>query len=99
LSRSTGQRKSTTVQQLNFGSLASNSISTTVLAITHSVTCDGPDGQPWPPPDDTTFWAVVRHANGLTLWRSIQLLPSDPPPADAHSIFGGMQQKGYSHGN
>jgi hypothetical protein len=69
------------------------------LHIAHSITCDGPDGQPWPPPDDAVLWAVARRANGRTQWRSIQILPSDfPPPADAH-LSGGMQQKGACNAN
>ena len=30
------------------------------MIIGHAVTSDGPDGQPWPPPDSNTLWAVVR---------------------------------------
>jgi hypothetical protein len=90
LTRRTGQRKSTTVQPLHIGRLASNNISRPALHITHSVTSDGPDGRIWPPPDDDALWAIVRRANGVTLWRSIQILPSDfPPPADVHLGFGG----------
>jgi hypothetical protein len=63
------------------------------LDITHAVTCDGPDGRQLPPPDDAALWAVVRRANGVTYWRSIQILPSDPPPADAHLGLGGMNRK------
>ena len=36
-------------------------------------TSDTPDGQPWPPPDSNALWAVVRRADGCTLWRAIQL--------------------------
>jgi hypothetical protein len=43
------------------------------IKISHSVTSDGPDGQPWPPPDRNTLWAVVRRVGGCTLWRAIQL--------------------------
>jgi hypothetical protein len=37
--------------------------------------------------------------NRVTLWRSIQPMPSAPPPTDARSNLGGMQQKGASNGN
>ena len=70
------------------------------LNIMHSITCDALDGQPWPPPDNATaLWVIVRRANGVTLWRSVQIVQSDPPPTDAHLNFGGMQQKGISNGN
>ena len=42
------------------------------IKIIRTVTSDGPDGQPWPPPDSDVLWAVVRRANGRTLWRAIQ---------------------------
>jgi len=45
----------------------------TALIISHSTTRDGPDGQPWPPPDSNALWAVVRRDHGCTLWRAIQL--------------------------
>ena len=54
------------------------------LKIMHSITCDALDGQPWPPPDDTVLWAVVRRADGITVWRSIKISPSGPPPTDNH---------------
>ena len=44
-----------------------------MIKILHRVTGDSPDGQPWPPPDSNTLWAVVRRADGCTLWRAIQL--------------------------
>ena len=43
------------------------------MIIIRAVTTDGPDGQPWPPPDSNALWAVVRRADGCTLWRAIQL--------------------------
>jgi hypothetical protein len=70
------------------------------LCITHSITHDSLDGQQWPPPDDDALWVVVRRGNGLTTWRSMQLLPSDPPPpTDAHLNFGGTQPKGACNGD
>jgi hypothetical protein len=63
------------------------------LSITHILTRDDPDGQPWPPADDV-MWVVVRSANGFTLWRCISITPSEPPPADARSFSGGTQLKG-----
>lgn len=50
------------------------------VEIYHSVTSDGPDGQPWPPPDNNTLWVIVRRADGCTRWRSIQLLKSARRP-------------------
>jgi hypothetical protein len=50
------------------------------MIILHAVTNDGPDGQPWPPPDGDTLWTVVRRADGCTLWRAIHLLKSGPLP-------------------
>jgi hypothetical protein len=61
------------------------------LDIRHATTRDCLGGQPWPPAGDR--WVIVRRVNGHTLWRTIQLLPSDPPPTDVHLGFGGMQQK------
>ena len=53
------------------------------IKISNSVTSDGPDGRPWPPPEGTACWAIVRRrADGCTLWRSIELPKSDPLPAD-----------------
>jgi hypothetical protein len=49
-----------------------------MIKISHSVTSDGPDGQPWPPPDSNALWVIVRRADGCTLWRAIQLLKSRP---------------------
>ena len=43
------------------------------MIIVRAVTSDGADGQPWPPPDSNTLWAVVRRADGCTHWRAIQL--------------------------
>ena len=43
------------------------------MIIVRAVTSDGPDGHPWPPPDSNTLWAVVRRADGCTLWRTIHL--------------------------
>ena len=44
-----------------------------MIRISHSVTRDSPDGQPWPPSDSTVLWVIVRRAEGYTLWRAIQL--------------------------
>jgi hypothetical protein len=43
-----------------------------VIEISYSLTSDGPEGQPSPPPDSNTLWAVVRRVDGCTLWRAIQ---------------------------
>jgi hypothetical protein len=48
-----------------------------MIKITHTVTNDSPDGQPWPPPDSNVLWAEVCRANGSTLWRALQITQSD----------------------
>ena len=65
----------------------------TALIISHSTTRDGPDGQPWPPPDTNTLWAVVRRADGCTLWRAIDLL-SPIAATDSQFPMGSIQLKG-----
>jgi hypothetical protein len=47
-----------------------------MIKISHSVTSDIPDGRPWPPPDSNALWAVVRRADGCTVWRAIHLVMS-----------------------
>jgi hypothetical protein len=47
------------------------------IVIRHATTSDGPDGQPWLPPDSNTLWAVVRRADGCTHWRAIEIAQSD----------------------
>jgi hypothetical protein len=44
-----------------------------MIEISHSVTNDGPDNQPWPPSESDALWVIVRRGDGCTLWRSIQL--------------------------
>jgi hypothetical protein len=44
-----------------------------MIKISHSVTRDSPDGQPWPPSDSSVLWVIVRRAEGCTLWRAIRL--------------------------
>jgi hypothetical protein len=44
-----------------------------MIKISHSVTTDSPDGQPWPPSENNDLWVIVRRSNGRTLWRAIQL--------------------------
>ena len=50
-----------------------------MIKISHSVTNDSPDGQPWPPPDSGALWVMVRRADGCTLWRAIHLAMSRCP--------------------
>jgi hypothetical protein len=45
-----------------------------MIKISHTVTNDSPDGQPWPPPDTGALWVMVRRADGCTLWRAIRLV-------------------------
>jgi hypothetical protein len=53
-----------------------------MIKILHTVTSDSPDGQPWPPPDNDIFWAVVRRADGCTHWRAIELAQVRPAAPD-----------------
>lgn len=48
-----------------------------MIKILRTVTSDGLDGRPWPPPESNVLWAVVRQANGRTLWRALQIAQSD----------------------
>jgi hypothetical protein len=59
-----------------------------MIKITRTVTSDGPDGQPWPPPHSNALWAVVRRADGYTHWRAIQLAESPAAATD----FGNFQE-------
>ena len=52
-------------------------MSATLLKISHTITSDDFYGLPWPPPDSNVLWAVVRRANGRTLWRALQIAQSD----------------------
>jgi hypothetical protein len=54
-----------------------------MIKISHSVTNDIPDGRPWPPPDSNALWAVVRRADGCTVWRAIHLVMSLCPMSAA----------------
>ena len=56
-----------------------------VIILVRTVTSDGPDGRPWPPPDSNTLWAVVRRADGCTFWRAIQLAEVRSAAPDAIS--------------
>ena len=53
-----------------------------VIEISYSLTSDGLDSQPRPPPDSNTLWAVVRRAGGCTVWRAIQLAQVEPAATD-----------------
>jgi hypothetical protein len=44
------------------------------MKIIHTVTSDSPDGQPLPPTERNVLWAVVRRADGWTVWRAIELV-------------------------
>jgi hypothetical protein len=53
----------------------------TVFTITHVVTEDSRDGQPWPP-EGEALWCVVARSHG-TRWRHIALQTEQPKqPAD-----------------
>jgi hypothetical protein len=64
-----------------------------ILKIVHTITVDGPDGQPWPPPDSSALWVIVRRADGCTLWRAIDLL-SPIAATDSQFPMGSIQLKG-----
>jgi hypothetical protein len=53
-----------------------------MIEISHSITSDSPDGQPWPPSESDAFWAIVRRFDGRTLWRAIQLAQVPSAAAD-----------------
>ncbi len=59
-----------------------------MIKISHSMTSDSPDGQPWPPPESDVLWFVVRRADGCTLWRAIQLAQFVPLPRTVQSHNG-----------
>ena len=59
-----------------------------MIKISHSTTSDGPDGQPWPPPDSGALWVIVRRADGSTLWRAIELAESELPRTFANPPIG-----------
>jgi hypothetical protein len=66
-----------------------------MIKISHSMTSDCLDGQPWPPPDRNVLWVVVRSANGCTLWRAIQLAEvRSAAPDFCNSPMGSMQLRG-----
>ena len=72
--------------------------SSAMIKISHSMTSDCLDGQPWPPPDSNTLWAVVRRADGYTHWRAIELAESNPLPRTfAISLGQQSQLKGSQH--
>src|SRR5262249_4075432 len=50
-----------------------------MIKISHGLTHDTPDRRPWPPPDSNALWAVVRRADGCTLWRAIHPVMSRCP--------------------
>lgn len=67
---------------------------TAALTITHAITEDLPDGQPWPP-DGDGFWSIVRRANGCTKWRRVilQMPTSILPLNDVRTASGGTKAK------
>jgi hypothetical protein len=62
------------------------------MRIDYLVTADMPDGQPLPPYYDGAVWHVVHPLpGGFTLWRSISIRASAPPPAP-RDTFGGTSK-------
>jgi hypothetical protein len=59
-----------------------------MIKVTRVITADSFDGCPWPP-ISTDNWHAIRHINGFTVWRAIQIAQPEPPPADAQSTLGG----------
>jgi hypothetical protein len=64
------------------------------IKISHSVTSDSPDGQPWPPSDSNALWVIVRRASGYTLWRAIELAQSDRCPGLCNSAEAATAMRG-----
>jgi hypothetical protein len=59
------------------------------MKIVHAVTADDPTGEPWPP-SSTDSWCLVRRLpHDFSLWRAIEIVQPDPPPAAAQSTLGG----------
>ena len=54
--------------------------SSAMIKISHSMTSDCLDGQPWPPTERNILWRLVRRADGYSHWRAIELAESDPLP-------------------
>src|SRR5262249_49735462 len=53
----------------------------TIMKITHTVTNDSPDGQPWPPTErNDVLWKLLRRTDDCSYWRAIELTESDPLP-------------------
>jgi hypothetical protein len=72
-----------------------------VIEISYSLTSDSLDGQPWPPPDSSALWVIVRRAEGCTLWRAIHLVMSRYPviaataeKTKAHPVVDRVRRRG-----
>jgi hypothetical protein len=63
-----------------------------MIKISHSVTSDSPDGQPWPPSDSNALWVIVRRAEGYTLWRAIQLAQGRASGDPSHQEISALQR-------
>jgi hypothetical protein len=71
------------------------------IEISHCVTSDSPDSQPWPPSDiNAALWAIVRRADGYTFWRAIQLAQvrsAAPDFCDFPEAATAVDLKGKAH--
>jgi hypothetical protein len=63
-----------------------------MIKITHTVTNDSPDGQPWPPSDSSVLWGIVRRAEGCTLWRAIRLAQERASGDSSHQEISALQR-------
>jgi hypothetical protein len=59
-----------------------------VIKITRVITADDPFGEPWPP-HSTHSWHVAHRSRDFTVWRAIEVVQPEPPPAGAQSTYGG----------
>ena len=69
-----------------------------MMKITHTVTGDSADRQPWPPTERNILWRLVRRADDCSYWRAIELAESDPLPRTFVISLGQQSQlKGSQH--
>ena len=59
-----------------------------MIKITHTVTSDSADGQPWPPTERNVLWSLLRQADDCSHWRAIELAESDPLPRTSAISLG-----------
>jgi hypothetical protein len=70
-----------------------------MMKITHTVTSDSPDGQPWPPPESGALWVIVRRADGCTFWRAIELAQVRSAATGFSNSLLAASTRRIAHGN